>query len=274
MIELPESITLGKQANEILTGKTITSVFNATKPHKFAFFNGDPEEYKPLLTGKKVKSARGFGMYVDIYLEDDTTISIGDGVTWKYGKDGTKIPDNYQLLLGFDDNSFLAFGIAMYGMIYAFKGEFDNKYYRLSADSISPLNDQYTEKEFNKLFSDAKKSLSAKALLATEQRIPGVGNGVAQDILFNARINPKRKALSLSDKERKDLFNSLKKTLKEMTDKGGRDTQTDIFGNKGGYKTILSANTWKNPCPVCGDTIIKESFLGGTIYYCPTCQPL
>ena len=54
----------------------------------------------------------------------------------------------------------------------------------------------------------------------------------------------------------------------------GRDTQTDLYGNAGGYKTILSAKTWKNPCLRCGSTIIKEAYMGGSVYYCPTCQQI
>lgn len=42
MLELPEVLTLSKQANDVLSGKTITQVFNATKPHKFTFYSGDP----------------------------------------------------------------------------------------------------------------------------------------------------------------------------------------------------------------------------------------
>ncbi len=131
------------------------------------------------------------------------------------------------------------------------------------------MDERYTEASFEKLFKEAKKSLSAKALLATEQRIPGVGNGVVQDILFNARIHPKRKVATLSEKEKSKLFHSLKDMLRAMTEAGGRDTQTDFFGNKGKYRTILSSNTWKEPCPVCGGTIIKEAYMGGSIYYCP-----
>ena len=37
MLELPEVLTLSKQANDVLSDKTITQVFNATKPHKFTF---------------------------------------------------------------------------------------------------------------------------------------------------------------------------------------------------------------------------------------------
>jgi formamidopyrimidine-DNA glycosylase len=113
-----------------------------------------------------------------------------------------------------------------------------------------------------------------KALLATEQRIPGLGNGVLQDILFNAGVHPKRKKSTLSDFQKAELFHCLKVTLKSMTDRGGRDTEKDLFGNLGGYKSVLSKNTYSVPCPNCGDTIIKEAYLGGTIYYCPACQPL
>ena len=52
MLELPEVLTLSKQANDVLSGKTITQVFNATKPHKFTFYSGDPLEYGKLLVGK------------------------------------------------------------------------------------------------------------------------------------------------------------------------------------------------------------------------------
>ncbi len=274
MIELPEAITIAKQANDILKGKRISHVFNATKLHRFTFYTGDPLEYGKMLTGKEIVSAKGYGMFVDLFLTDNTLINIGDGTNMRYGKAGDKVPDNYQLLITFDDESFLVFTVAMYGFIGVYPdGVIDNKYHRLSAESISPLDDKYTEDSFERLFTEAKKNLTAKALLATEQRIPGVGNGTLQDILFNARINPKKKISTFTETQKKDLFRSLKSTLTDMTSKGGRDTQTDLLGNNGGYKTILSAKTWKEPCPVCGGQIVKESYMGGTIYYCPTCQP-
>ena len=274
MLELPEVLTLSKQANNTLSGKTITQVFNATKPHKFTFYNGDPLEYGKLLIGKTILSSEGYGMFVDFYLSDNVTMNIGDGVIARYYSPGDKIPASYQLLLAFDDNSFLVFSVAMYGFINAYPdGIIDNKYYKLSRESISPLSEDYTEKQFDKLF-EAKKTLTAKALLATEQRIPGVGNGVIQDILFNAQINPRQQILRLSDKKKETLFFSLRDTLSEMAFKGGRDTQTDLYGNNGRYRTILSAKTWKNPCPRCGSIIAKEAYLGGSVYYCPECQKI
>lgn len=74
------------------------------------------------------------------------------------------------------------------------------------------------------------KNPSLKAFLATEQRIPGLGNGVLQDILYEAGMHPKRKLKSLSDTDIKTLYDSVKGTLKVMTDSGGRDTEKDLAG--------------------------------------------
>lgn len=63
--------------------------------------------------------------------------------------------------------------------------------------------------------------LSAKAFLATEQRIPGLGNGVLQDILFRAGVHPKRAVSSLSSADQDALFGSVKTTLREMAEAGG-----------------------------------------------------
>ena len=116
--------------------------------------------------------------------------------------------------------------------------------------------------------------LSTKAFLATEQRVPGLGNGCLQDILFNAKLHPKLKMSELANGDKRAMFDSLKSTLAEMVEKGGRDTEPDLFGEPGGYATRCSKNTVGQPCPVCGSLIQKASFMGGSIYFCPTCQPL
>lgn len=274
MLEIPESLTISLQAGKTLTGRRITEVFNATSPHKFAFFYGYPAGYGKILKGRQVKSTKGHGMFVDICFDKNTFITIGEGTNVRYYLPSKQPPDKYQLLVVFDDDSFVAFNIAMYGGIWAYYGILDNSYYQLSLKSTSPLTDTFDELFFDNILKSASKDLSAKALLATEQRIPGIGNGVLQDILFNAGIHPKRKKSTLSDFEKAQLFQSLKITLKKMTDLGGRDTEKDFFGNNGGYKTILSKNTVKHPCPNCGDLIMKEAYLGGAVYFCPTCQKL
>lgn len=274
MIEIPESITISRQAERLLTGKTISKVINASNPHRFAWYNGKAEKYPDLLEGHTVTSAQGHGAFVTIHLNNDTHISISDGTHMKYYPSFEKHPAKHQLLIEFDDHSFLVFTVSMYGCIFAYRGKMDHPYHINSLLKISPLDDKFDESYFESLFNTITKDISVKAFLGTEQRIPGVGNGVLQDILFNARLNPRRKISTLSDLDKSDLFHCLKTSLRSMTDKGGRNTEKDFYGNIGGYKCILSKNTYKMPCHLCGSDITKEAYLGGTVYYCPSCQPL
>ena len=272
MLELPESKVNSFQANEILAKKKVVKLMQATSPHKFAWYYGDPEEYHQLLVGRQVLFARGHGMFVDICCDNETFITIGDGTNMKYLPSFENIPQKYQLAIVFDKGDCVVFTVAMYGGIWAYKDTFDNKYHRGSFNSISPFEDSFNEQFFDNIFKSVRNDLSVKALLATEQRIPGLGNGVLQDILFNCGLHPKRKMSTISDIEKSKLFYSLKNTLKTMAIDGGRDTEKDFLGHEGGYKTILSKKTIHCPCPKCHGNIIKEAYLGGSIYYCPVCQ--
>ena len=132
MIELPEAISLAKQINDTLVGRTITEVFNSNSPHKYTFFYEDPSKYPQLSTGRKISSATGRGIFVDINLDNNTTVSISDGVNVRYGDTKSQIPEKYQFLLTFDNDTFLVFTVAMYGGIAAYSGNFENKYHKRS----------------------------------------------------------------------------------------------------------------------------------------------
>ncbi len=274
MLEISETTNTAIQAVEMLTGKTIADVVLATSPHKFAWYNGDDKDYLDLLIGRTVTGAVGHGAYITIDFDKDVHLAFGDGAYPKFGWAEDPRPAKHQLLLEFSDGTFLSVSVAMYGAILAFRGELDNMYYKVSLEKTSPLDPDFDRSYFDKLRSDVKPNYSVKAFLATEQRIPGLGNGTLQDILFLAKLNPKRKIATLSEKDWSVLFDTLKRTIFEMTEKGGRDTERNLLGQYGSYLTLLSKNTWKNPCPVCGDKIVKEPYLGGAVYYCPTCQPL
>jgi formamidopyrimidine-DNA glycosylase len=220
--------------------------------------------------------AEGHGAYVDMWFDGEVHLALSDGVLLRYYEENAKVPGKYQLLLTLDDGGFLVCTVAMYGGIQAFRGTLDNPYYQGALTKTSPLDDAFGERYFDGLLAECLRSspsASAKAFLATGQRIPGLGNGVLQDILFRARIHPRRKISSLGAEERHTLFTTLKTLLAEMTLKNGRDTERDLFGNPGNYHTVLSKNTVEKPCPVCGGPIMKEAYLGGAVYYCAHCQP-
>ncbi|UWG96445.1 endonuclease VIII [Dehalobacter sp. DCM] len=272
MIEIPESTTIARQLNDTVRGRTIRSVTANASPHKFAFYHGDPVDYSTLLGHQVIGDSFGIGAMIEI-TAGERRIVLGDGANLRYYTDQNQVPPKHQLLVDLDDGSALVCSVQMYGAILVFMdGDYDNKYYRVAHEKPLPLTDTFDSAYFYALRTTGTDKLSVKAFLATEQRIPGLGNGVLQDILFYAGIHPKRKIGTLSEEEYARLFQAVKETLSEMTRLGGRDTEKDLFGNAGGYTTILSKNTVGKPCPVCGSEIKKAAYMGGAIYWCSVCQ--
>jgi len=275
MIELPEALNLAGQLNDTIHGKQVASVIVAQTPHKLAWYYGEPPKYSALLIGKIIEKANAYGGMVEIKAEN-ANILLGEGAGIRFHRKDEPGPAKHQLLVEFDDHSAISVSIQMYGGIGVFlEGELDNIYYRVAKEKPSPFSQAFDRVYFDRLISAQEvQKLSLKALLATEQRIPGLGNGILQDILFNAKMHPKKKVNTLAETEKKALFNSVKNIISAMAAQGGRDTELDLFGCPGGYKTILCKNTVNKPCPVCGTGIKKEAYMGGSIYYCEKCQRL
>ena len=273
MIEIPEAAVLSRQLNETVAGKKITGAVAAGTPHKLAWFFGEPSGYGALLAGRTIERAVAYGGRVEIEAEG-AVLHFGDGVVLRYYEAGVEPPVKHQLLVRFDDGSALVGTVAMYGGLWAFPvGAMDDNFYYTAAKNAVPLlSEAFDYAYFQTLFNDKTGKLSAKAFLATEQRIPGLGNGVLQDILLNAKIHPKKKMNSMPGEQRHVVFDSVKSTLAAMADGGGRDTERDLFGNRGGYITKLSKNNSVMICPDCGGAVKKEAYMGGSVYFCESCQ--
>lgn len=271
MVELPEALVLAKQINEVVKGRRIAGVVPNASPHGFAWFNGDPAAYPQMLIGRTIGNADAFGCLVHVEADD---MALYFSTNMSFHEKGAKRPKKHQLMLEFEDGSALTCSVQMWGcMLCCPKGRESEMKSGYSINRpIAPLSDEFTYEHFKSLAPEDGK-ISAKALLATDQRIPGLGNGVAQDILYTARINPKRKLRDLSEEQLRGLYDATVSVIRQMVEKGGRDTERDLLGNKGGYETMLSKLTVDRPCRFCSSAIIKEAYLGGSVYYCPKCQP-
>lgn len=274
MIEAPEAYSLAKQLEKELKGKKIEKVVAGQTPHGFAWYHGDKDAYDAALHGKKVGSVKNFGGHVELEL-DDMVLDLSEGLNLTYLEPGVKHPPKHQLLVEFDDGSALVAKAQMYGGLFAFpKGKNDNPYYLVGKEKPNPLTDEFDRAYFDTLLAqvDPKKT-TVKAFLATEQRIPGLGNGTLQEILLSAKVNPRSKLAALDAGEIDALYKAVKGVLGDMAEKGGRDTEKDIYGKPGGYQTVMSKNNKTMTC-LCGGAVTKETFMGGSVYYCLRCQPI
>jgi formamidopyrimidine-DNA glycosylase len=275
MIEIPEAVHLSRQLEQRYAGKRIASIVAGSSPHKFAWYYGDRAAYSRLAVGKVFESARAAAGMVE-GTAGSVRFLFSEGANLRYVPAGVTLPKKHQFLMTFSDGTALVASVQMYGGVGAYRdGQNDNPYYLVSRSKPSPLTDAFDPEYFRTLLeAPGIGKLSAKAFLSTEQRIPGLGNGVLQDILFRARINPRTAIGSLTAQRRQKLFNALKKTLRDMTDRGGRDTELDLDGKPGGYVTLMSRGSVGKPCPSCGEKIVKTAYLGGSVYCCPGCQPV
>lgn len=249
MIELPESYVISKQLEETIKGKIIQKVLVHSSPHKFTFYFDNTDFYPLLLLNQKIDSVTPIAGYIELTCAK-TKLVLGDGVNIRYLKPTIKPPSKHQLLLQFDDTSHIVCTVSMYGCIWAFQeGTNDTSYYQTAKNKPTPFSKEFNKEYFYELFSQTSPSASVKAFLATQQRIPGLGNGVLQDILFYAKIHPQSKLKFLSAQQVDTLFASIKNTLTEMAQKKGRNTEKTLFGQYGGYQTILSNKSYGSPCP-------------------------
>lgn len=273
MIELPEAAVLAKQINQTLTGKRIRQAIANQSPHKFAWYHGDPALYNDRLAGKVILNAEAFGGHVEIRADDRLIVLSTPS---RYHAAGDKLPKKHQLLIMFEDGTAISCTVQMWGALACYHKDEESSIpdYLIARKKPSPLSNEFDRAYFDGLFDEHTPDLSAKQFLATEQRIPGLGNGVLQDILWTAKIHPRRKMADLSRKENTQMYRAVKSVLQKMTDQGGRDTELDLFGCPGSYRTILSKNTVGQPCPVCGTIITKQPYLGGSIYICEGCQEI
>jgi len=275
MFELPEFITLAKQVKETLEGKIIAEGHLGNSPHKFVYYNQKPEEFAALTSGKIVGRAVSKAKWLFVPLEPGYVLLLGEcGGKVLFHVPGAKLPDKYHLLLNFEDGSSLTAMTAMWGAIELYEAgkEQDRQY--IKDMRPTPIEPEFTFDYFSALIDEVLtgEKRSVKGLLTQDQLIPGLGNAIAQDILFHARLHPRHSLANLELSQRRDLYVAILGTIREVTRKGGRNDETDLYGKQGGYVRIMDSHTAGKPCPECGATVQKIHFLGGACYFCPQCQ--
>ena len=275
MIELPEAKVIAHQIVVELTGKRIEYGDRGNAEHKFAFANGTSEEYQAILKGKTVGAARGHGSAILVPIEPGHVLVLGGGgERILYHPRDAKLPAKYHLLLRFAGGDCLTVTVQGWGNTLLLPEAAHGAHLHVQIERVPPLSTGFTWPFFESLFEEVgpESSASIKYFLISEPGVWGIGNGCLQDILFHARIHPRRRIVDLTGAEKRALYDALVGTLARMVEQGGRYEERDLYGNRGGYVRLLDAKTKGTPCTVCGTPIEKAQYLGGAIYFCPTCQ--
>jgi formamidopyrimidine-DNA glycosylase len=120
-----------------------------------------------------------------------------------------------------------------------------------------------------------KGNLPVKFILMDQKRIGGIGNIYANDALFLAGIDPRRKGKSLSDEEVQKLFDTVHEVIKKSLSYGGSSDENfvNVLGQEGNYQNhTLVYGKKGEKCSICGAIIEKIQLSGRGTYFCPKHQ--
>ncbi len=275
MFELPECVVLTGQINETLQGKIVQEGRLGNRPHKFVWYNHSHEAFTNLTESKQVGKAFAKGRWIFIPLEPGYVLLIGEcGGKMLYHSPGSEVPKKYHLYIAFEDQSFFTVTTQMWGAMELYeKGDEQNREY-IKGMRPTPIEPAFSLEYFSRLIDHlvTEKKRSVKSLLTQDQIIPGLGNSSAQDIMFRAGLHPRHSIDELNKDQIKGLYGAIVNTVQDIIMKGGRYDEVNLFNQPGDYVRVMDRNAAGRPCPECGTTIEKMQYLGGTCYFCPSCQ--
>lgn len=107
-----------------------------------------------------------------------------------------------------------------------------------------------------------------KALLLRQEWFPGVGNWMADEILWQARLHPEISGTNLNPRQIKTLYSSIGKVCREALRTIGRNWSDPP-------KSWLFRHRWRpgGHCPRCRHRLARAPVGGRTTCWCPACQP-
>lgn len=138
-----------------------------------------------------------------------------------------------------------------------------------------PLSKEFTQEYLKNTLKRTKSDV--KKYLMNQKYISGIGNIYANEILFEAKINPFRGANSLTDKEITSLFSAIKKILTKAIKYRGTSAEDeayrDLYGQKGSFGKFLQVYQHEGErCPRCKAKIERKKDNNRSTFYCPVCQ--
>lgn len=136
-----------------------------------------------------------------------------------------------------------------------------------------PLDKRFTLSAFKHVLS--KKRNYIKTLLLDASIVSGIGAIYSDEILFQAKISPNRKAYTLTDEEAEKLFHAMQNVLKEAIADGGTREKSLFLNDSftGSYRDKIKVyNRMDEPCECCGESIVCTVVAKQKSFYCLHCQ--
>ncbi|MCB2379586.1 DNA-formamidopyrimidine glycosylase [Hymenobacter sp. BT635] len=271
MPELPEVETYRRFLDELILDQPIT----ALEVRDAHVLGTDEDTLRQRLAGQHVTATRRIGKNCFLELSDGSALALHFGMTGDVGayRDDHDAPRFTRVALHLANGLRIAFiDPRKFGRIR--HAESVSQYQiakKLGPDALDVTAAHLQQKL-------GPKKMFIKPLLLDQGVTAGLGNWIVDEVLFQARIHPERRANTLTTKEFKAIQEAIQLVLHTA------------IGHEATYRHfpasfLIHAREWDNSatpgteqhlfCPRHPKVHIAKSYVGGrATYICPRCQPI
>lgn len=269
MPELPEVETIARGLANAVVGKTIDSV-TVLRPKVVL---PEPNRFARDLSGQRIDAVGRRGKHVVLSLASGRQLVVHLRMTGRLivQRAEAAAPERYSnVLLGFRDGTRLCFAdVRQFGRMRLVGPEEP----WAAEVGIEPLSGDFSLDRFSSLLDG--RTTPVKVFLLDQRRIAGIGNIYACEALWDARIDPRKPAGSLSRERRRRLHDAIRTVLARAVEMRGTsvDDYVDAEGLKGGFQNQLNVyGRDGSGCVRCGRPIVRTVLVQRGTWWCRNCQ--
>lgn len=274
MPELAEVEFFRKRWHQAAIGQRVLAV--AVHPLAKIFRGTDAELVREKLTGAKFISSEAAAKQMLFRLSGGAWLGVHLGMSGDlYVRPKDYVPKKHDhLVLRLKEHQLVFSDPRMFGRIQFHVGASAPTWWTRIAPAI--LSRAFTANAVAD-FLKRRSRAPIKAVLLMQERFPGVGNWMADEILWRAAVHPKRPAGSLTAAETKTLWKECRTVCRQALDKiAGRGKSLPKNLNVNIPESWLFRHRWQpgGRCPLTGAKLVREEVGGRTTCWSPARQKL
>lgn len=275
MPELPEVETVRRMLEQTVPGRTIVRASVSGLALRGSAGRGLPARVR----GRRIERVRRIAKYLLIDLDGGSSLLSHLGMTGRWLFWGPRTARDAGLLhvharFEFQDGAALWFqDPRRFGMLRALRTDRAARDPALALLGADPIAEPPSGESLRALGRGAR--VAIKNFLLDQRRIAGLGNIYASEVLFRARVDPRRRAGTLTRAEWQRVATEVPLVLNEAIARAGTtfSTYRTIWNEPGNYGEKLRVYDRANqPCRRCGTPIRRIVQGQRSTFFCPKCQ--
>ncbi|MBV8516984.1 MAG: formamidopyrimidine-DNA glycosylase [Acidobacteria bacterium] len=267
MPELPDVTIYVEALTARIAGTTLHKV-RLANPFVLRTVEPGPRDVE----GKRVRELRRLGKRIVIALEDELFIVIHLMIAGRFRwlPPGAKVPGKLGLAaFDFDGGTLVLTeaGSKRRASIHIVRGE--DALRALDPGGLEPLEIDFDT--FRAALTRERHTL--KRTLTDPHVFSGIGNAYSDELLHRARLSPVQLTTNLSDDELARLYDAMRATLIEWTDRLRADAGERFPEKVTAFRPEMAVHgRYDQPCPVCGSPVQRIVYAENETNYCARCQ--